>query len=35
LEEEAQALARVARTADAWEGMTAFMQKRAAKFEGK
>jgi 2-(1,2-epoxy-1,2-dihydrophenyl)acetyl-CoA isomerase len=35
LEAEAQALSRVARTADAWEGMTAFMQKRAAKFEGK
>jgi len=35
LEAEAQALARIARTADAWEGMTAFMQKRSAKFEGK
>jgi 2-(1,2-epoxy-1,2-dihydrophenyl)acetyl-CoA isomerase len=34
LEEEAQALARVARTADAWEGMTSFMRKRPVNFSG-
>ncbi len=34
LEREAQALARVAGTADAREGLTAFGQKRAAKFTG-
>ncbi len=34
MEEEAMALARVARTADAWEGMTSFLQKRPARFSG-
>ena len=34
MEEEAMALARVARTEDAWEGMTSFLQKRPAKFTG-
>jgi 2-(1,2-epoxy-1,2-dihydrophenyl)acetyl-CoA isomerase len=34
LEDEAQALARVAGTSDAREGITAFVEKRPAKFEG-
>lgn len=34
MEEEAQALARIARTDDAWEGMISFIQKRPAKFTG-
>ena len=35
LEDEAQALAWVAATDDAWEGITAFGEKRAPKFKGR
>jgi 2-(1,2-epoxy-1,2-dihydrophenyl)acetyl-CoA isomerase len=35
LEEEVQSLAKVARSEDAWEGMTSFKQKRPAKFNGR
>lgn len=35
IEDEAQALARISRTQDAWEGLSAFKDKRPAKFTGK
>jgi 2-(1,2-epoxy-1,2-dihydrophenyl)acetyl-CoA isomerase len=35
MEDEAQTLAFVARSDDAWEGLTAFREKRAPKFAGK
>lgn len=35
MEEEAQTLAAIVRTDDAWEGVTAFVAKRAALFKGK
>ncbi len=35
MEEEAQTLAAVVRTDDAWEGISAFVAKRAPKFRGK
>jgi len=35
LEDEAQALARIAQSDDAWEGMISFKEKRGPKFKGK
>jgi 2-(1,2-epoxy-1,2-dihydrophenyl)acetyl-CoA isomerase len=35
MEDEAQKLASIARSDDAWEGLTAFREKRAPKISGK
>jgi 2-(1,2-epoxy-1,2-dihydrophenyl)acetyl-CoA isomerase len=35
MEDEAQTLARVSRSDDAWEGLSAFLEKRSPRFKGK